>query len=129
MINLNEARKLAGLPQLDEAAAGIVRSLNVKKLTVGDIQLAMEHAGYTDEFEGNTATVYGGWNAKGKDHVYYLMWENTEEEGTDEHWCISGINISIGESGFIEGEPDGTVVFSNISKDVALTKLKSYKKD
>jgi hypothetical protein len=114
-------------PIVESAMNKAITALNVTKLDVKDLQIASEHAGYTDEYEGYTACVYGSFIEKTNSHKYYLLWENQDADDEEKPFAINSIFLALGKSGFIEAEPSGNPAFDNLTKDEGVTKLASLK--
>lgn len=110
----------------ESAMSGILQKLNVTKLDVKDLSVAGDNGGYTDEFEEYVQCVYGKYDEKYKHHVYYVVWEDANEEGPN-NFHINEFFLSLGKTGYIEGEFGPMPIHGEMTKDEAVKKLASMK--
>lgn len=119
-------KKTAESVVAESAASNMLAKLNLTKLDTKDLAVLGDNGGYTDEFEGYVQSVYGKFIPKSRQHVYYVLWEDTNEEGPD-NYHINEFFISMVESGYLEGEFGGMPIHGEMTKDEGVKKLASMK--
>lgn len=121
--------KLSQIKPLTESMGSALKSLDVSKLTVKDLIVALDNGGYTDMDNGKyMQCVYGGFRSKTNEHLYYWLWQNDDADDQEKPYAINELWITLGKDGKIIAEPGGNPIADDMAKDEAVKKLASMKK-
>lgn len=122
--------KLTELKTLTEATmSNALKTLDVTKLTVKDLIVALDNAGYEQMDNGQfMGVVYSGYQERFKEHLYHWLWMDEDADDQTKPFAISTVGITLNKNGKICGEPGGQPDFDNMTKDEAVKKLASLKK-
>jgi hypothetical protein len=123
--------KLYELQTLTEATmSNALKTLDVTKLTVKDLLVAMDNAGFEQMDNGKfMATVYGGYKEKLREHIYHWLWMDEDTDDQEKPFAINTVFVYLDKNGKVCCDPSaGHPDFDGMTKDEAVKKLASLKK-